>query len=101
MVFSSLDFIFLFLPAALIGWALLRNMSTNVRLGWLWVCSAVFYSWWSVKYAALLIVLTGINYGFGRWIREGDRLRLTVGVAFNLFVLGSGPIKGISKTSFA
>ena len=46
MLFNSIEFIFAFLPAVLVGFFVLGKLSRNWALGWLIVASLLFYSWW-------------------------------------------------------
>ena len=58
MVFSSVAFIFYFLPVFLIGYYL-----SGWRAGVLLVGSAAFYTWGEGAYLFLLLGLIGLNYG--------------------------------------
>ncbi len=89
MVFSSIDFLFGFLPVFLIlylicpcGW---RNRC-------LLIGSLVFY-FYGVKdtpfYLILLLLSIGVNYGIGRRIgNKKSKKWLITGIAYNLFWLG-------------
>jgi alginate O-acetyltransferase complex protein AlgI len=54
MLFSSNVFIFLFLPAALIGYQLLGRFGRRAVFGWLTLVSFFFYGYWNPKYLFLL-----------------------------------------------
>lgn len=92
MLFNSHIFIFLFLPAALVGYYSLRRYVVNDRLPFLWLLavSLFFYGWWEAKYLLLLVFSILANYGLGILISRSTRhsLWLTVGVTFNLALLG-------------
>lgn len=92
MLFSSFEFIFLFLPLALAGFAIARRFGTRWACGWLVVCSLAFYAWWNVGFVALLIGSIAINSAMGHLIgrAESPRLRnqlLALGVALNIGLL--------------
>ncbi len=84
MVFSSLPFLFVFLPLFLLFYFLLpaRNL---VAL----VFSLFFYAWGEGLYVLLLMGVTAFNYGFGLRIesRPGNRWIVFMAVAFNVTVI--------------
>jgi D-alanyl-lipoteichoic acid acyltransferase DltB (MBOAT superfamily) len=96
MIFSSFQFIFLFLPIVLIGTALLQRLgSTPVKL-WLSGVSLVFYAAWS-WWPPYILVLAGsiaVNFILIRLALAcpaRSRLRLAVviiGISANLCLLG-------------
>lgn len=94
MVFSSLPFLFYFLPLVLAGYYLLRP--TPARNYWLLASSLVFYTWGGGIFVLLLLGSITINYGFGLWaaraVESGNarNLRLCVlgTVAVNIGLLG-------------
>lgn len=99
MLFSSVPFIFAFLPISLAGFFLLsRFFGTNVRLSWLAGCSLFFYGYWRVDYLPLLLGSIFVNYFIARTIQNGLRksgrhdhygfLLLLVGIILNLGLLG-------------
>ena len=85
MVFSTVSFLFYFLPIFLVLYAFAptRNMV-------LLAASLIFYAWGEPIYVLLLLVSVGVNYLAGLWVaaRPGDRLPLLFGVAANLGMLG-------------
>ena len=61
MLFSSITFLFAFLPAVLLGHFLLPRYARN---SWLLVCSLIFYTWGEKAFALLMvgsIVIVGIS----------------------------------------
>ena len=90
MVFSSLEFIYLFLPVTLAGFLLLRHFeSERGIIAWLIGASLFFYGWWNPWYLVLLISSVLVNYGLHRLlIRDKNPLILGLGIAGNLLVLG-------------
>lgn len=94
MVFSSLNFIFLFLPLALALYYLARGRW--LRNFVLFLTSLFFYAWGEPVYVLLMVLSVTVNYLVGRGIgylrareREGRaRLLFWLSVAFNLGLLG-------------
>ncbi|GAA0775559.1 MBOAT family protein [Roseibium denhamense] len=89
MVFSSLEFIYLFLPPVLIGYLVLRHWGwENGIIWWLTIASLVFYAWWTPVYLPLLLGSVVINYGFHRVLRQvRDKFILITGIVFNLALI--------------
>ena len=86
MLFSSVEFIFYFLPAvAAVYFGLAHMAGRRMALAWLVVSSLVFYGAWNPPYLALLVGSIAGNYGLGRALaRRASKPLLGVGVAFNL-----------------
>ncbi|WP_299479403.1 MBOAT family O-acyltransferase [uncultured Roseibium sp.] len=86
MVFSSLEFIYLFMPPVLLGYLILRHYGwENGIIWWLILASLAFYGWWTPIYLPLLLGSVVINYGFHRVLRDvRDRFILICGIVFNL-----------------
>jgi alginate O-acetyltransferase complex protein AlgI len=93
LLFSSIVFIFGFLPIALIGFHLAAKAGRRVAGGWLIVASLVFYGWWNPAAVVLLLISVCTNYGVARLIlRTEARPELqswftAAGVGFNLGAL--------------
>lgn len=68
MSFSSIHFIFIFLPLTLVLYYLLRNWKW--RNGVLVVASILFYAWADPKHVHLLFITVFINYAAGLWIES-------------------------------
>lgn len=83
MLFSSLIFLWLALPIVWGGSLLLPGRWQN---GWLLLTSIILYAWGGVGYLGVLLLSILGNYLIGR--RLPDRHWLTVGICFNLFLLG-------------
>ena len=97
MLFNSFLFIGVFLPACLAGWFVLRAWGgMRLALGWLVLCSLVFYGMWDVSYLAVLLTSISVNFWLGGrllqarsvWDEAAASRWLTLGVGFNLLVLG-------------
>ncbi|TVX93474.1 MBOAT family O-acyltransferase [Paenibacillus agilis] len=93
MVFSSIPFLFLFLPGVLaIYYGLLRKR--QARNVFLLIASLVFYAWGEPVYVLLMIVSFMGNYLFGLWVHKyRDHLKMshiiiTAMLIFNLGILG-------------
>ncbi len=90
MLFSSLLFLFLFLPVTLLGYYLIDR---NYRNYWLLLASLVFFAWGGVSFTVILLASIVINYAIGlkvqrfREVKKGYRW-LFAGVSINLLVLG-------------
>ncbi len=90
MVFSSLIFLFLFLPLFLAAYYLTPNRWRSVTI---LIGSYIFYAWWRVDFLLLFAGVTGWNYLIARrmTLHEGSirgRRWMQVGVAGNLLTLG-------------
>ena len=104
MVFSSLIFLYLFLPACLIAYFCVRGVKAkNVVLV---LFSLLFYAWGEPVYVLLLVGSAALNYAFGLWMglvtEEGGRGRkaiLAVAVAVNLAVLAVFKYAGLLVTT--
>lgn len=88
MVFSSLIFLFLFLPVVLVFYYLLGDRFRNYIL---LVASLFFYAWGEPKYIYLMIFSILINYLFGLKVyfnsRSNKKLWLFLSVIFNVSLL--------------
>lgn len=87
MVFSSLVFIFLFLPVVLIFYYLLDDRLKNLVL---LIASLFFYAWGEPKYVFLMIVSIILNYIFGLKVVSNNRRKkfwLISSVVFNILLL--------------
>ncbi|MFC7737650.1 MBOAT family O-acyltransferase [Roseomonas sp. GCM10028921] len=96
MLFNSHIFILAFLPVALAGFALLRQLTPTwpTRL-WLLTASLVFYGWWSLTYLGLLLISLLANHALGQAIGRARiaapgraRALLALGISANLALLG-------------
>ncbi|CAA0123817.1 Peptidoglycan O-acetyltransferase [Halioglobus japonicus] len=93
MLFNSIEFLFFFLPAVLLGFLLLQRLGHLRPIKfWLVACSLFFYAWWNPVYLLLLLLSAGVNYSLGRVLAKGGkdqgRQWLVLGIAFNLGLLG-------------
>lgn len=92
MLFNTIEYLFLLLPVAILGFRLLGRGPLNTsQLVWLVACSLFFYATWNPVY--LLLILGSIlgNYFFGRALGRsagGNTPLLALGITFNLGLLG-------------
>lgn len=98
MLFTSLEFVFLFLPATLVGYHLL------IRLGlrrWVFVflvaASLAFYTVWNPPYVVLLIGSVLTNYVLGAWIGRRRGAGRSLGVPLALGVVANVAFLGYYK----
>lgn len=90
MVFSSITFLFYFLPATMLLYLLAGKKGRNLLL---LAASLFFYAWGEGVYLLLMIASIIINYCSGRLVGStltltGRRLFLTTAVLANLGILG-------------
>lgn len=89
MVFSSLIFLWMFLPVVFILYFTAKESYRNVIL---LAASLFFYAWGEPVYVFIMILSILVNYYFGLKIGTDDekkrKLALTAGVVINLALLG-------------
>lgn len=93
MLFTSWQFLLVFLPVALVGFLALQRMGSNeFCVAWLLGASCVFYAYWSILYLGLLALAMTANYLLGQAIgrSSGRRRRLIfiAAISANLALLG-------------
>lgn len=89
MVFSSLEFIYLFLPPVLLVYLVLRalKLETGIIL-WLITASLAFYAWWNPYYLVLLLGSVGFNYLVHKaLVQNPSKVIFAFGTAANLATL--------------
>src|SRR2546422_3413498 len=91
MLFNSIPFLFLFLPAAYLGFWQLKKK--NHRFAWLTLTGYIFYSMWNYKFCALMALSTLVSYlaglGLLRWQEPRIRkLCLVAPITIDLLLLG-------------
>jgi alginate O-acetyltransferase complex protein AlgI len=106
LVFSSHEFILIFLPIALAGYFGLRlYASKSITLFWLIAASLAFYSVWDPRNLLILFASICFNFACGSLLaerardRRPTRLLLGIGVAFNLGLLGYFKYAGFFATN--
>lgn len=96
MLFSSITYIFLFLPICFFIYFLLNKLHfTGASKLWLCIASLFFYGYWEVKYLPVLLFSIVLNFSFGNLVSpdkykinvHGRKLLLTLGVFINILIL--------------
>jgi len=93
MLFSSYEFILVFLPIVIIGYHLLRERAPRGALLFLVLASFFFYGYWRPSYLVILATSIAGNFLIGRGIARnrgsaGAKRFMLLGVALNLAALG-------------
>jgi alginate O-acetyltransferase complex protein AlgI len=97
MLFNSQVFLFVFLPATLLGFYLLGRLSRQAAILWLILTSLVFYGWWRPLNILIIGPSIIVNYFLASYLlrlsQRGDqpglsRAVLLAGVLFNVAFLG-------------
>ena len=89
MVFSSLTFLLLFLPAALL---LYYAAPRKLKNGVLFLCSLVFYAWGEPVYVCIMLFSTVLDYTCGRLVEryrgtKKQKIGLIVSICVNVGLL--------------
>lgn len=101
MIFSSIPFLYYFLPAVILLYFVVPGRAKNVVL---LLASLVFYAWGELRYTLLMLVMITQGYILGRLIdskRRWSKLFLTISVVISLGVLGYFKYAGFFLESFA
>ncbi len=72
MLFNSIEFLFVFLPALLLVFFQLGRLSHRAAAGWLTLGSIFFYAWWNPTYVLLLLGSIFFNFWVGRALAQRD-----------------------------
>ena len=89
MVFSSMTFIWIFLPILLFVYYISKEKYRNIIL---LIFSLIFYSWGEPKYIVLMLISILVNYIFGRILdkcnkKKNKTIVLIFSIIFNLGLL--------------
>ena len=93
MLFTSLRFLFLFLPVTLLGFHLLGRYGRRPVIAWLGGMSVIFYAAWNPAFTLFLLGSILVNYlvamALGRAPEDSGRRGrlLTLGITINLLAL--------------
>ena len=93
MVFSSIEFLFYFLPVTLIGYFILMRWRTAANV-FLSVMSLGFYAFGAPKFFPIMMASIVMNWLFGLWVdrarddKRQAKLAIALMVVFNLGLLG-------------
>ncbi len=88
MVFSSLNFLFIFLPITLLLYYICKDITwKNVIL---LIASLVFYAWGEPVYIILMVISILFNYLIGKDIEQSSHPKaiLVFGIIINILILG-------------
>jgi D-alanyl-lipoteichoic acid acyltransferase DltB (MBOAT superfamily) len=92
MLFNSYEFIFVFMPITVLGFAVLSGRFHTAALAWLTAASLIFYASWEPRTSWILLVSIAFNFLIGWKINESQepaaRWFLILGVSANLLLLG-------------
>jgi D-alanyl-lipoteichoic acid acyltransferase DltB (MBOAT superfamily) len=92
MLFNSYEFLFLFMPVTVAGFALLCIGHHRAALLWLTAASLCFYAWWDWRSLWLLVASMAFNFALSLAIERSSgsarRRWLALGIAGNLLALG-------------
>lgn len=90
MLFTSLEFLFIFLPTTIVGYYLLPRALRNT---WLLLASLAFYAWGEPKFVLVMMASIALNYFFALGIsavgagRRASRWILAVATIANLSLI--------------
>jgi alginate O-acetyltransferase complex protein AlgI len=95
MLFTTAQFVLLFLPLALLGFFAAGRFSPQAAAAWLLLASLVFYGYWMPVFTGLLVGSIVCNFGIGLRIASEvgvgriavAKTWLVLGVVFNLALL--------------
>ncbi len=88
MVFTSVTFLFYFLPIFLLVYFLLPRKTMVWKNCWILIGSLFFYAWGEFGYVVILILSIFINYVVGRLLSNNkNQYLLLTGVGINLLLL--------------
>lgn len=100
MVFSSVPFLFYFLPALIALY-----YATPWKNAVLLTMSVLFYAWGEGTYVAIILASIAANHGFANALARADGRRrnwlLGAGIASNLALLGAFKYAGFATTNLA
>ncbi len=101
MLFSSSEFIFVFLPLVFAGFLLARRLRLHDgAMLWLVASSLFFYGWWNPKYLILIVVLIAVNFYLGRIIMGASSPRLRKAYLIAGLVINLGTLAYFKYTNF-
>ncbi len=87
MLFSSMIFLWLFLPITLVAYFIIDKKYKNLLLT---IVSLIFYAWGEPKYVVLILIVIFINYVYGLLIdrfNKNKKLLIVLCIATNLAIL--------------
>jgi len=97
MIFSSLQFVFLYLPICfLVYFFLAKNKLFVGSKMWLVAASLFFYGYWKVDYLVIILASLFLNFALGTALSQSSgrgnnvnrKMSLIIGIVLNLMLLG-------------
>jgi alginate O-acetyltransferase complex protein AlgI len=95
MLFSSFEFIFIFLPVTFFIYFYLNSKKLVVASKWFLIFSSlIFYSWWNIVYLPIILTSILFNYFLGNSLAQSKSKKvsnkhiLIIGITSNLLLLG-------------
>jgi alginate O-acetyltransferase complex protein AlgI len=89
MLFSSYEFIFLFLPVTLAGYLLFNRLRLATAANtWVLAASLFFYAWWNAAYLPLILGSILFNYTIGSLLAESKELKKRIVSRRSILVFG-------------
>ena len=97
MLFNSAEFLFGFVPVAVLGFYLFGRYSRVSAIRWLIVVSLVFYGWWRPLNVLIIGPSILVNFALARVLqrliqnedsRQCSKALLLLGIVFNVVFLG-------------
>lgn len=90
MLFSTTEFLFVFLPITVAGFAFCAaTFSLRAGTVWLTAASLFFYAYWDVSLLPLIVLSILVNFAFGKLLFVNrSKALLAAGLCFNLGLLG-------------
>ncbi|MCP4672180.1 MAG: MBOAT family protein [Desulfobacula sp.] len=90
MLFSSYEFIFVFLPVVCFVFFILASYNYKNAIGFLVFSSLFYYGWWNPIYLILILSSMIINYRIGSILQKkngNQKKYLIIGITLNLILL--------------
>ncbi len=92
MVFSSIPFLFVFLPVTLLGYFLIPSRYLGLRNSFLLLMNLIFYAYGEPVYVLLMLASVAVNYASGLLLQQartsrGRKALLAAAVVLNLGAL--------------
>jgi len=90
MVFSSIPFLFYFLPLAVIGYYIVPKKLKN---GFMIIASLIFFAWGEIRFIPVMLGLSVVDFVCGRFMekyrdnKKNRRIFMLLSIFMNLGVL--------------
>ena len=75
MVFSSIPFLFVFLPVTLLGYFLIPGRYTGLRNAFLLGMNLIFYAYGEPVYVLLMLLSVAVNFSAGLLLQRAETRR--------------------------